>query len=79
MPRYHFDIVLGGELIRDPVGQTCPDLEAAHHRAFGIAREMLGNPRIYGAQWSEAVFRIVLDGQEITTMPFSESAKQVRS
>jgi len=79
MPRYHFDVVLGGELIRDPVGQTCPDLEAAHHRAFGLAREMLGNPQIYGAQWSEAVFRIVLDGQEITTMPFSESAKYVRS
>ena len=79
MPRYHFDVVLGGELIRDPVGQTCPDLEAAHHRAFGIAREMLGNPRIYGAQWSKAVFRIVLDRQQITTMPFSKSAKHVRS
>ena len=79
MPRYHFNVVLGGELIRDPVGQTCPDLEAAHHRASGIAQEMLGSPRICGARWSKAVFRIVLDGQQITTVPFSGSAKHARS
>jgi hypothetical protein len=45
MPRYHFNVMLGDELLRDLVGQTCPDLEAAHHRASGIAWEMLGSPR----------------------------------
>ena len=78
MPRYHFNVVLGGELIRDPVGQTCPDLEAAHHRASGIAREMLGSPRTYGTQWREAVFHIVVDEEEVATMLFSESAKRLR-
>jgi hypothetical protein len=78
MPRYHFDVMLGDELIRDPVGQTCPDLEAAHHRASGIAREMLGSPRTYGAQWSEAVFHIVKDGLEVATVPFFEGAKRAR-
>jgi hypothetical protein len=78
MPRYHFNVVLGDKLIGNQVGQTCPDLEAAYHRASGIAREMLGSPRVYGVQWSEAVFYIVVDGQEITTMPFSESAKHLR-
>jgi|tagenome__1003787_1003787.scaffolds.fasta_scaffold7567845_1 hypothetical protein len=78
MPRYHFNVVLGDKLIGDQVGQTCPDLEAAHHRASSIAREMLGSPRVYGVQWSEAVFYIVVDGQEIATMAFSESAKHLR-
>jgi hypothetical protein len=78
MPRYHFNVVLGDKLIGDQVGQTCPDLEAAYHRASGIAREMLESPRVYGVQWSKAVFYIVVDGQEIATMPFSESAKHLR-
>ena len=78
MPRYHFNVVLGDKLIGDQVGQMCPDLEAAYHRASGIAREMLGSPRVYGVQWSEAVFYIVVDGQEIATMAFSESAKHLR-
>jgi hypothetical protein len=65
MPRYHFNLVLGDELIPDPVGHTCPDLEAAHHRAAGIAREMLGSPRTYGAKWSRAVFHIVVDEKRL--------------
>jgi hypothetical protein len=78
MPRYHFNVVLGDKLIGDQVGQTCPDLEAAYHRASGIAREMLGSPRTYGAQWGEAVFHIVADGLEVATVPFSEGAKHLR-
>jgi hypothetical protein len=74
MPRYHFNVVLGDKLISDQVAQACLDLEAAYHRASGIAREMLGSPRDYGVQWSEAVFYIVIYGQEIATMPFSKSA-----
>jgi hypothetical protein len=50
MPRYHFNVVLGDKLIGDQVGQTCPDLEAAYHRASSIAREMLGSPRVYGVR-----------------------------
>jgi hypothetical protein len=50
----------------------------AYHRASSIAREMLGSPRVYGVQWSEAVFYIVVDEQEIATMAFSESAKHLR-
>jgi hypothetical protein len=78
MPRYHFNVMLGGELIRDPVGQPYPDLEAAQNRASGIAREMLAYPRAYGAQWTKAVFHIVSDGQEVAMVPFSEGTKHIR-
>lgn len=39
MPRYHFNIRTGNEIISDPNGRELPGLKSAHWVAMGLARD----------------------------------------
>ena len=69
MPRYYFNIAYPGEFILDRYGHELPNLTAAQGRALDLARRMLGQ----GPHWHKAVLHIVSEGQEVATMPFSNS------
>jgi hypothetical protein len=73
MPRYHFEITMPGEFIRDRDGQELPSLEAAQSQARSVAQRILKSHK--QQSWAKAVFHIMCDGQEVATVPFSESTK----
>jgi hypothetical protein len=40
MPRYHFNVRTGDEIIIDPAGKELPGLKAAHWAAMALARDV---------------------------------------
>jgi len=40
MPRYHFNIRAGDQIITDPTGKELPGLRAAHWTAMRLARDV---------------------------------------
>jgi hypothetical protein len=78
MPINFFDVLDGGQVIEDDVGQDLPSLEAAHDEAIGSAREQIGEAIKYrGLDISHRRFRVrnqLL--QTIFVLPFSSCIDQ---
>jgi hypothetical protein len=75
MPRYYLHIQQGDQLLRDPDGIECLDLEAARAEAVAGIRDILAEAIKRGADDGLEDVLVITDesGRELITIPFSEA------
>ena len=75
MPRYYLHIQQGDQLLQDPDGIECPNLEAARAEAVAGIRDILAEAIKRGADDGLDDVLVVADvsGRELMTIPFTEA------
>lgn len=68
MPRYHFNIRDGEQLIPDEEGMMCEDLEAARFEARASARDLLAQEIRHGIEPDGRAIEITERGQIVETI-----------
>ena len=80
MPRYFFHFETQGVRVRDEVGLSLPDAEAAWYQAVRSARDLIRAERSIGSSWDEQVVQIEDDkGRPVDRVPLQEIARYAGS
>lgn len=76
MPRYFFDVVDNGQVLRDDEGMLLPGIAALHEEVMAAAREVVANEiRSGGDHFRDRKFRVRDEaGNTVLTLPFVEAA-----
>lgn len=76
MPRYYFHFEDQGVRVRDDVGLSLPDAEAAWYQAVRSARDMIRAETTIGCPWDAQVVQIEDDkGLPVDRVPLIEIAR----
>jgi hypothetical protein len=77
LPRYHFNVIAGSQIIHDAEGTELPSLDDAELEAISDARSLMSQAVLLGRDISERVIQICdSDGEVLTVIAFRDSVKR---
>jgi hypothetical protein len=77
LPRYHFNVIAGSQIIYDAEGAELTSLGEAELEAISDARSLMSQAVLLGRDISERVIQICdSDGEVLATIAFNDSVKR---